>query len=495
MQTKPKIQINFKDWQKFQGLNFYIPSYIRLRSVKPLDNLLVYTTYKQLFPNKPNSMDVIEKEYASYLKKDIIQSLCKVHYILETKYGGGNFEDYKVAADLLVNVNKQAFSELKGKSKFFTRQQMLANIKLALVYSSYTRRKYVKDNINDFSELIFKITDFLDSKRFKGKEEVVVNVLRNMVFNQGFNLSSAVARYSYIFNRVGEQIKHGGKTLRQIFSNLMGIDFNFYLSIGFAIWGFYEKRNFQLRLKEPKEFILSANYFKNTNKYTRVNHKKSIKAISNTFNGFKKDLIREEKEHGEFFSFQTFFRHPLIRDNKTYYLVDKTYLERRITSGSFWQMFDRLNSDKQKQDFSGYWGKLFERYVYDITKSVYKDTDRVLSEICGDKTEGVDIIIRYPSALFLVEITTRKIPYNVWITANPKTIKEYLYKLLIKGERRGKAIQLYELWKKIRSGSVKLKGVNLKEIKRIVPIVVFEESLPMHEGIASEKQSVRFLLD
>lgn len=475
--------------------NLYVPSYINVIYTNPSENIIAYVTYSELFPSEINSYNIIQNEFSKYIQKDIVQSICKINYIISHKYSG-KIEDVGVAKDLLkqTEVNLDIFGKNR---KFFSRQQLLSNIKLAILFSKDgSLGELVKNNIGTVTKLCFRITDFLES----GQEKVSKTnqnltrliIARNIFFNESIDFVMGLSRYNYIFNIIGKQIKYKFKnkkiTLNKLFKIITGVSYDFYQAIGFTIWGFYDDNNFDKRLEKPEEFVLSKTYFKNCNQFTRKNFSKVINLISNDFRGFESELTSSEIKNAEFYSFQSFYRSPLIRDDRTFYLIDSTYLQHRLTDGVFWHIFDNQKTNDTKRSVKSYWGKLFERYVLDLCLHTYNGTDRVISEIENDKglndeTFGVDIILNYGDTLILIEVTTQRVPYNLWISLDEDKTKNYLRKLLIRGDSRGKASQLYELFSDIKRNNFTLKDIDLTKIKRVIPIVVFEELLPMHIGI------------
>lgn len=468
-------------WKKTGTFGLYVPEYIRF--VKPMENIIAYLTFSEIFPNEPNSIEEIKKIYLTYFNRDILQVLGKLNYILATKYDG-KVDDYPFANAILFDSKIVGLDKWRGVRKYASRQQMLSNLKMAILCASDNPKKFVHNDKKKFGKLIYRITEYLEGALKDSHEPEIVRALmaRNMLLNSSLNFYLAIARYYYIFNK----LSFGNKQyFKDFFKKYLKIDFNFYLWVGFAIWGFYERKNYKHRLSKPNEFILSGNYFAKANKYTKKNYSKAISLISNNIEGFKKELIKEEKLNGELYSFQAFFRSPLIRDKDTFFLLDKHYLEQRITEGAFWQIFDDAKSNNLKRKLKGYWGKVFERYVYDLIKSVYKDDERIVSEIADTKQEtyGVDVLLNYPKTLITIEITTRKIPYNVWIEANPKNTKKFIKELLIGNGKRGKAVQLHDLWLKIKNKEAKIENITDLGITRIIPIIVFEDVPPVHQGL------------
>lgn len=465
-------------WKRIGAFGLYVPEYITY--VKPMENIIAYLTFSEIFPNESNSIEEIKRIYSTYFNKDIIQMFSKLNYILETKYDG-KVDDFPFANAILLDSKILNLEQWRGKRKYISRQQMLSSIKMAILYSN-SSGKLVKDNKEESGKLLFRVTDYLEGKLNESHKPEIVRALmaRNMLFNSSLNFYLAIGRYYYLFTK----LFFDGKTkFEDLFRKYLKINFNFYIWMGFAVWGFYEKKNYQIRLSKPNEFVFSNNYFRLTNSYTRKNYDKVINLISNSIEGFKKELIKEEKINGELYSFQAFFRSPLMRDDQFFYLLDMKYLEQRITEGAFWQILDKAKSNRLKRKLKGYWGKVFEKYVYDLIKSVYKDEKRIASEIVRDETYGVDILVYYPKTLITVEITTRKIPYNAWIEANPAKTEKLIRELLIGSNKRGKVAQLYDLWLKIRNKKAVVKDIQEADTTRIIPIIVFEDVLPIHPGL------------
>ena len=393
--------LDITSWKRLGAFGLYVPSYVDIVYEKPMENVIAYVTYKELFPGEDNNIKSIQKQFSEYFVKDVVQFLCKMNYIRSHKYSN-MLDDFPFANTLLEKVDRTNLHKYKGKRRFTSRQLFLADIKLALIHgSSDIKAKFAANNLEEITKLIFRPSDFLESQNEDTEDKDLVRLLmaRNMVFNEARTFALDVARYSYIFNVLGEALKfQGKKTLNKMFEEIVGVSFDFYLSVGFGIWGFYRTDNFEDRLKSPEEFLFSSNYFRNTNEYTRNNHAKALKGISSDFASIKEALIADERQNGELFSFQPFYKNPLIRDGETYYLIDNEFFERRLTEGAFWHIFDHAKNNKERMALRGYWGKLFEKYVLDLTLSSY-GRDRTFSENLGDDTADIDVVVYYPNSI------------------------------------------------------------------------------------------------
>lgn len=468
----------------FGTFRFPFPKYSR----DPRKDLGVYVSFSELFQKQPNSLDIIKKEFSQFFVRDIIQWLCKVNYYLRDKYVSSLPEEYKLARDFLSLTDSIDFSHLKGSRKFFSRQQILSNLRLALLYSKDNiHKKMVEHNKELAFKMVYRVTDFMELRKIRNRRTTRAVVMRTLLFGRNYTFVMAMGRYNYIFRTLGEKFlytpgKLKGWSLNKIFKEVTRVPFEFYLAIGFAIWGFYEKRNFAKRFSKPNEFLFSKNWFKKTNVFTRRNYGKVLKIASSTFPEMRSELLKTTVPSGEFFSFQHFFRKPLVRDHNSYYLLDLGYLEQRFTEGAWWHIFD--STLDTKQNLRAYWGKLFEHYILDLVQSVIKPK-LVLSEIKGDFSGQVDILINLGDTLIAIEITSKRLRLVDWVSGDPDLIEKGIKEILLDSDEKGtgKAQQLFNLWEKIRKRDIKLDGVDLEKIKRFIPIIVFEESLPVHDGV------------
>lgn len=474
-------------WRRIFYLNpFRFPLPLSFRD--PRKDLGVYVSFSELFPKQLNSLDIIKKEFSQFFVRDIVQWLCKVNYYLRDKYVSSLPEEYKLAQDFLSLTDSIDFSHLKGSRKFFSRQQILSNLRLALLHSKDNKHKKIVEYNKELAfKMVYRVTDFMELRKIRNRRTTRAVVMRSLLFGRNYTFAMAMGRYNYIFRTLGEKLLYpSGKpknwSLNKIFKEVTKVSFEFYLAIGFAIWGFYEKRNFAKRFSKPNEFLFAKNWFKKTNYFTKRNYGKVLKITSSTFPEIRSELLKTTIANGEFFSFQHFFRKPLVRDHNSYYLLDLGYLEQRFTEGAWWHVFD--SSLDTKQNLRAYWGKLFEHYILDLVQSVVKPK-LVLSEIKGDSSGQVDILINLEDTLIAIEITSKRLRLVDWVSGDPELIEKGIKEILLGSDEKGKGKvqQLFNLWGKIRKREIKLAGIDLDKIKRFIPIIVFEESLPIHDGV------------
>lgn len=463
-------------------------------------DVLTYSTFKELFPNEHNSKALIKKEYGKFWLNDIIETLAKINYIVFfTQHQKTSKEDFGIALHFLKETAVFNFLENKETRKIITRQQMLANMRLAFLYASAAQtKKLVRGNEKAFGKLIYRVTDYLENRiRFKDeknptkkeRQQLYLSLARNLFFNEPSNFALALSRYWYIFNKVAYRGKNKKTKIKKLFKSATKVDYNHLLAVGFAIWGFYCESNKNKRLSKPEEFLFTENYFKSTKKKVRQKLSKALEVVTGDYEYYKKEFIKI-KISGEHFYFNPFWKKPILKNSRgAYSVLDINFLEERLTEGAYWMIFDHLLAKKANKGtlsrFGGQWGYIFEDYVNDLVISTFPQKPlRVLFEVDGDNTGGVDLIIIYPDTLFLIEVTTKKVRYDHWISGDYSKIEKSFYRIFIKdGNSKGRVVKLYEAIQKIKAGKISIDGYDISNIKHYIPIVLFEKSPPMHRRL------------
>jgi hypothetical protein len=463
-------------------------------------DILTYSTFNELFPNERNSHALIKKEYGEFWLNDIVETLAKINYIVFfTQYQKTTKEDFSIALHFLKETAVFNYLESKEIRKIITRQQMLANIRLAFLYASKTQtKKLVLGNEKDFGKLIYRVTDYLENRtRFKDeknptekeKQQLYLSLARNLFFNEPSNFALAMSRYWYIFNKVAYRGRNKKARIKQLFKSATKTNYNHLLAVGFAIWGFYCETNKNQRLSKPKEYLFSDNYFKNTKKKVRQKLSRALDIITGDYDYYKREFANI-KTSGENFYLNPFWKKPILKNSHgVYCALDIKFLEERLTEGAYWMIFDYLLSKKANKKtlslFGGQWGYIFEDYINELVKSTFpKKPLRLLFENDGDKTGGVDIIIIYPDTLFFIEVTTKKVRYDHWINNDYSKIEKSFYRIFIKDDNsNGRVVKLYKAIQMIKERKVLIDGCDISNIRKYIPIVLFEKSPPMHRRL------------
>jgi len=442
-----------------------------------------------------NSEEIIKNEYCTYWLNDILQVLAKLNYISSfTQYNKTTTEEIQLMKPFLSDHALSIFLHSNEVVKLVTHQQILANIRLAFLFAStQDTGKKVFGNEKEFGKLIYRVTDFLegyikflDEKHPTDEERkrLYMTMARNMFFNERSTFVLSLSRLWYIFNRVSLLKENRKFKIKLLFSEATGTDYNYLLAVGFAVWGFYSKPNKAERLSKPEEFLFNDNYFKNTKPRARAKLSKALNLLSGDYS-FYIDAFKSQKEHeGKHFFLNPFWKKPIIKTEVgAYFMLDTNYLERRL--GDFWYIFDKAKDNKERMSLKDRWGRLFESYVNIVAKKTFPViTKRVFSEIDKEQNSGVDLIIYYPDTLIFIEITTKQVRYEHWVESNYSEIEKALKRILIQDTNsKGRAVKLQEAINKVRKGEIALEGVDLTKVKNYIPIVLFENSPPMHNRL------------
>lgn len=491
-----RLLIDPKNWVNQGGILIPITSLPQTKAGDLGREVLVYQTFKEIYPKEKNSTDLIKQGYGKFWANDIIQVLAKLNYIIgHTSYRGGLKEELKIVAPFLEDYPLSIILHQTEPRKLLTRQQLLANIRLAILYSSEKEEGFrVLGKEKVFGKLIYRITNYLeeleqldsnDYSTWEGKRNLYISMAKNWIFNESSTFALSLSRYWYIFNKIALSKINRPTKLNSLFFKATGTSFNYLTAVGFAIWGFYSEPEKEKRLSEPHEFIFNSRYFRKTSPYARNRLKTALGLFSDKLPNYKSEFLKQTATGGEHFALNPFWRKPIITfEEDAYYLLDRKYFENRFSYGAFWFIYDKAQSDAERSFIKGKWGTVIESYVNELVDNTFPESPkRVFSEL-RKEINGVDLIIYYPDTLFFIEITTKQVPYNVWTGGNDVAIENAIKKILIKDRNsKGKANQLLEAINKVKKGQMFLPGVDLSKIKKFIPIVLFEKSLPMHNRL------------
>lgn len=466
-------------------------------------DVIAYATFEELFPSEKNTKEIIEKEFSKFWVRDIVQVLAKINYSASPFYYKQTLEEHKIIAAFLTPQQIKWLLSERLSRKPISRQQLLANLRVAFIYSSEDPKSLkVLGNEKAFGKLIYRITDFMeDPKTYDttglsvtdSKTKLSLSMNRNIIFNESETFARAFTRYWYIFNRIAYKKKHRDFKLKGRFKKITGTSFNYMGAVGFAIWGFYSQPQRKMRLSQPHEFIFNRNYFRKTNINTRNKLLKALKTLSGDWSYFKKEFSAQTQGAGQHFSFIPFWKKPILRQNKdAYYVLDIQYLEGRLSAGAFWFIKDEAIMEGKLNYVQGRWGNMFEDYIELLVKETFKNKPvKVFSFINEDQEGKPDLIISYEDTLFLIEITTKQVSLRAWLDCDEAEIKKYLERILIKDSRNnGKAISLSKTIERIKKGEMMLKGVDVAKIKKFIPIILFEKAPPMYNRLWSFYQNI-----
>ncbi len=503
---------NSKDSIKPFGL--FIPETLKPKIQKNiLDNMSVYITSSDLssLGAFSSNIDLLIEKLKKFNTIELIQVLAKLNLTFGDTHHKFSSIENKIAKDLYKGkVLDEILGLLDKQKKLFLRSQLLSLIKLIILYHNDSGKESVEKNLEELGQIFLTINDLLesDTKSFKDKEEetkkIFTSAIRSYSFYKSQQLRYLIARYNLLFFSYPSKISDKSFSITDKYKEFTGIDIKLFMYISISIYSFFQKsiRHVEDYQMWPQKYLLSENYFKTTSKEVKREIKNILELMSEDISSFKRTM--EETRYdidNTYFSFITFKKKPLLRLDDLYLLFDIGYLEDRLTSGIYWEIFNKLEDDKEKNKFASIWGQIFELYVFDILKRCFGGSKRLFFE--DDKRkQQIDTIIYYPDSLIFIEVTSKKIRPTTLVSGDYNKYMSELSDLFFGGEKskKGKLTQLFGEINRFKNGEIDLDGIKPSSIKNYYPVIIFEDSpvtLPFfkYEDIFSDQIDSKEMID
>src|SRR5258708_6121696 len=184
MQNK-KILINPQDWVLKDGILVPKSTLLPKFETPKLDrDVFAYATFGLLFPKEENSLSIIKKEFKNYYIQDIIQVLAKINYIISSIYYKPDLQELNFLKQFLEDEQIEIINKQKDKIKLVSRQQVLANIRLALLYSVHNSKTNQQKRLSQPHEFLFNSNYF--RKANKRARVKLLKALENLSDNSEF---------------------------------------------------------------------------------------------------------------------------------------------------------------------------------------------------------------------------------------------------------------------------------------------------------------------
>lgn len=492
-------------WVDTGGL--IVPSgYVKPNPKKIERRVGIYYSFKDIF-NEDNNEKILFDELSQYDKVDILQALAKVNYFLSENY---NRPSEKFEIDLVrdlfdVDTKKEIVKHFGERQKMFTHQQLLALIKICLVTSQVGNKKVMDDRIA-FGKTLARVTDFLEADTVKASDSVdekdplwrkimAVHLSRNISFNSYTSHPDNLVIFWLLYFQYLDEIKsvypREYYDLKAKFAEITGIDIELYFSLLIVIWLHYFQMLKNNQLNEPDKFLLGRSFFAKMLPQTRKDVVKLFDAVSGSVPSYKEDLDKQTgKLNNFYFTFSAIWKKPFLKiEEGTYFPLDMTYIEERVTVGLYWTITDYLMEsglEGEKDKFQGYYGRVFEALAYaSLERNFGSQKGRLFLEKNSD-TGGVDAIVYYPGALFFIEFTTSSIRRDFIMSANVEGFISEIKRIFTGKEGRsskGRVVKIHGSINKFKEGTLLLEGVDRDSIHSIYPVILFQNAPPQLGGI------------
>lgn len=461
------------------------------------ERVLVYVTGEELFDEKIyKDLNSLIEDLKEFNFSDVFQSISKINFLLREEYFVRKSKMQSIIANDLFKSNKKILEKI-GKywddgRLLFSRQQILSLIKVNLLHNKNHTGKKIEEDFYGFGKIIFGISDFLEKKLDKEKEQIIGNIFRNLYLNSGNRLELLLQRYYYLYTKVFDITKEKFPSecfeFNQRFIEITGIDILTYLSLAYSILSKFTSQ------EDLNKFFIDQDYFKKLKEEIKSNVNKIFSEVAEEEKYFKK--VFPESENNFYYNFSPFWSKPLFHiENGPYFLIDYKFLTEKVTSGTFWIIFDNLlkklgtckNNNTIEQEINrlkAFYGRCLEYYVYDLLQAVYfrgKLQKVFYSEYEGDDTGNIDFLLDCGKTIFFFEMTSSNLGYNTILSGDYNKIFKEVDMIFFgeeKDDKKGKIIQLDEAIKSFKNNTLKINSISPKDINRIFPILILQSGLP-----------------
>jgi hypothetical protein len=332
--------------------------------------------------------------------------------------------------------------------------------------------------------------------------------VRDLSLSPGENLYCKLARYYQLLVEIPPMMTNepSWQDLSVLFHESMGFDIKRLLALLFGLFAFYGSLGSQLNRRwrgedypapESSQWIIdSATFLKQTHITPSESHELLL-ALSTNPDRYQSDGTQSKAP----FDFTHLKIKPLVHLGDTRFCAPvQDFLIDRLTIGAYFDIINPM-SRNQRNTFGGFFGKVFEQYVYALLRAMLGPPGPPLGgwytpehyERAPDGPEGPDAIIIGSqrgrlSAIFL-EIKSSR-PRTA--TANSGDLAELkrdwkLYLIGTPGERKA-ARQLDRPVSDFRSGKLSLPGVDQASIYTIYPVIVTLDPWPFYLNIYQDFQ-------
>ena len=307
--------------------------------------------------------------------------------------------------------------------------------------------------------------------------------IQNSIFGSPFNLQERALRIWKLLYHYPTLVSPDNLP-NDIFIEKRNIDIELYLSISICIFLF----NNQIDFNSSESISM---YLPIKLDYTFSPTVLSETQITDFFNGLiidetKLEELKQQDVNSDFY----FYDFSALKQNPIYKIREGLYIPlfypffaQRITENVYWEIFDYMkeNPSYNHQNFATKFGKYLERYIQDIYKSLYSDSDVLSKRIwiepkINSNDPSPDILIYYPDAYIFIEIKASRFKYeNTLVKGKDEAIDDDLRKMVCEPvEQISKSINFF------KSGGLSELGLQYKG-ETIYPIIITYDSLPTVE--------------
>jgi len=431
----------------------------------------------------------------SQFSRDPTVYLCSaISAILKCWQGGA--PDVQAHAHLVHNFFEPAEAErlvLGSRNKnephfVFHRQQLLFLAKEAILHCPATGVDPLVQRPGPVGTLFLMANDHLHYgfPETDNSEQKLLNTLTELVAVGEYSghraFRNTIARAHLMYSRFSDELQADSDyvDLRGRFGSLVGMAFDEFQGLCFALLWKYFNVNIESYSKDPNTFFVQQSYFAQTAiSVEKVD--KLVDELSATPDSFKKVFEGRLKGKNDF----TLFRSkPLCFVSDRLFCIDVGLLAEKLESGPFWRVHFSLSTDDEKNALHRFWGKLFERYMnWMLTESIGNNRFNTLypNPKYHDGTEVCDAIILCGSAAVFIEYKGATFTAAAKYSGDPSRLGNEVERNLIQNEcgRRKGIGQLAEAIRRTcqRENPEEIVGLKLSGVRTIYPVLITRDGI------------------
>ncbi len=478
-----------------------------------------YITYEEIYGSSVSLNEIIDLVRSLPLKYWCLTASTSVllleYHEFEEEYQGVIFNRL-FPKELL----KKQIKIDGGKRVFFHRMQLLALLRLALLYSDTGKTDSVEDNEarkNITARCLLGISSLIHEKQVAEYRsdinmqlfwnKLTVNLRQQLtspekvylmsflsVYYHGMhdNFNHLIGRYKDMLLDIPKDTDFNPEGVsKDIFTNALMKTTNLtveeYAALAFGILVYYFPES--NLLKSFNNFPIDRNtYFSKTS----LRDKDFIASLFDTFSlsvsDFRKANIDEGDKQESILDFKTFMLKPLIslEDSSNLYPCSIRYLQRlgSLEDALYWI----AAGNEHRDDLRSYIGQVFEFYCRKICERIQSNAiikPKFFPETdygpVHSRRKTCDAILVYGNAAVLMEfkIKTLKLKRTI-IDCDFDSLIEDINKAFIESNEKDKAAkQIDETIKALRNGSLHLSGIDPRTITNYFPIIVTFQNWPL----------------
>ena len=478
-----------------------------------------YITYEEIYGSSVSLNEIIDLVRSLPLKYWCLTASTSVllleYHEFEEEYQGVIFNRL-FPKELL----KKQIKIDGGKRVFFHRMQLLALLRLALLYSDTGKTDSVEDDEarkNITARCLLGISSLIHEKQVAESSPAInmqlfwnkltVNLRQQLtspekvylmsflsVYYHGMqeNLNHLIGRYKDMLLDIPSDPHFNPEGVsKDIFSNALMESTNLtveeYAALAFGILCYYFPES--NLLKSLSNFPIDRKtYFSNTT----LRDKGCIASLFDTLSLFVSDFreanIHEGDKQESMLDFKTFMLKPLIslEDSSNLYPCSIRYLQRLISleNALYWI----AAGNEQGDNLKNYIGQVFEFYCWKVCERIQSNAiikPKFFKEPeygpVHSRRKACDAILVYGNSAVLMEFKTKSLKLErTIIDCDFDSLIEDINMAFIKSNEKDKAAkQIDETIRALRNGSLHLSGMDSRTITNYFPIIVTFQSWPL----------------